>query len=68
MQVNAEDRFSDKKWLTKKQLAAYLGFSTRFIDQSIRPHLREYRPNPHGGRKILFSREEVDEFIRASAL
>lgn len=58
----------EKRWLTKKELASYLGFSTRFVDQSIRPYLREYRPNQHGGRKILFSRDEVDAFIRASAL
>lgn len=59
------ENLAQKVWLTKRELATYLGFSQRFIDQHVRPFLAVFKPNPGWGTKVLFNREEVDAFIRS---
>lgn len=54
---------SEKKWLTKKEVAIYTGFSKRFIDSHIRPFVLCSQLNPQYKGKVLFSREELDKFI-----
>jgi hypothetical protein len=54
-----------KTWLTKRELAQYLGFSPRFVDNYIRPFVAVFQPHAGYRGKILFSREEIDRFIRS---
>lgn len=54
-----------KIWLSKKELAAYLGVSTRYIETNINtnPRVEVYRPT---GRIALYSKENIDLVIRRS--
>ena len=54
-----------KVWLSKKELAAYLGVSTRYIEVNINtnPKLDLYRMSD---RVVLYNKENIDLIIRRS--
>ena len=63
---NIEMDIATKPWLTKRELAAYLGFSERYVDEHVRQHIDEFCPSGPSGKKILFSRAEVDSYITST--
>lgn len=54
-----------KVWLSKKELAAYLGVSTRYIEVNINtnPKVDLYRMRD---RVVLYNKENIDLIIRRS--
>lgn len=54
-----------KVWLSKKELAAYLGVTTRYIEMNINtnPRVDVYRPSE---RIALYNKENIDQLIRRS--
>ena len=54
-----------KVWLSKKELAAYLGVSTRYIEVNINtnPMVDLYRMSD---RVVLYNKENIDLIIRRS--
>ena len=54
-----------KVWLSKKELAAYLGVSTRYIEVNINtnPKVDLYRMSH---RVVLYNKENIDLIIRRS--
>jgi len=54
-----------KVWLSKKELAAYLGVSTRYIEVNINtnPKVDLYRMSD---RVVLYNKENIDLIIRRS--
>lgn len=54
-----------KVWLSKKELAAYLGVSTRYIEVNINtnPKVDLYRMS---NRVVLYNKENIDLIIRRS--
>lgn len=51
-----------KVWLSKKEAAAYMGVSERYMDENInlRPDVELYRLS---GRCTLYSRENLDRMV-----
>lgn len=56
-------RLADMVWLPKRQAACHAGCSVRYFDMYIRPYISAYQPNPGFGNKLLFRRNEIDEFL-----
>ncbi len=54
-----------KIWLSKNELAAYLGVTTRYIELNINtnPKVDVYRPSE---RTVLYNKENIDQIIRRS--
>lgn len=54
-----------KVWLSKKELAAYLGVTTRYIEMNINtnPRVDVYRMSD---RVVLYNKENIDLIIRRS--
>ncbi len=54
-----------KVWLSKKELAAYLGVTTRYIEMNINtnPRVDVYRMSE---RVVLYNKENIDLIIRRS--
>ena len=54
-----------KVWLSKKELAAYLGVTTRYIEMNINtnPRVDMYRMSD---RVVLYNKENIDLIIRRS--
>ena len=46
-------------WLTKRQLAAHLGFSTRWVELRV----REGMPAQRWGSRLRFRASEVEEWL-----
>lgn len=52
----------DKRWLTVRELADYIGYSQRSIYRFVTERrIPYYQPGP--GRSLLFDRGEVDAWI-----
>lgn len=56
-----------KKWLTRQEVADYLGVSPSMIDRHLRHSLPTYSVVP-GGRSFVFKREEVDAWVEANRI
>ena len=56
-----------KVWLSKKELAAYLGVTTRYIEMNINtnPRVEMYRPSE---RIVLYNKENIDRMVRRSKI
>ena len=56
-----------KVWLSKKELAAYLGVTTRYIEMNINtnPKVDIYRPSE---RIVLYNKENIDQIVRRSKI
>ncbi len=56
-----------KIWLSKKEVAAYLGVTERFVDENInkRPDIYIYRISH---KCFLYSKENIDNVIRKSRI
>lgn len=54
-----------KVWLSKKELATYLGVTTRYIEMNINtnPRVDVYRMSE---RVVLYNKENIDLIIRRS--
>lgn len=61
----SEKILDSRVWLTKREASLYSGVSQRYFDASIRPHIRTYRPNSGITAKVLFRRDEIDEYLRS---
>lgn len=56
-----------KVWLSKKEVAAYMGVSERFIEENInkRPDVDIYRLS---GKCFLYNKDNLDTVIRRSRI
>ena len=56
-----------KVWLSKKELAAYLGVTMRYIEMNINtnPKVDIYRPSE---RIVLYNKENIDQIVRRSKI
>lgn len=53
---------ANKTWLTRTEVADYLGISPSMVDRNLRHSLPTY-PILKNGKAYVFKREEVDEWI-----
>jgi len=56
-----------KPWLTREELAIFLGCGTDHVDKHVRDLLEDSSRIP-GGKRPLFSRDEVVKLIRAGVV
>lgn len=52
----------EKVWLSKKELAAYLGVSERYVEENLNtnPKIEMYRISP---RCVLYRKENIDWYV-----
>jgi excisionase family DNA binding protein len=53
-------RVMPERWLTKRELAEHLGYSTRWVEYRV----REGMPNERLGRRMRFRATDVEAWLR----